>query len=123
MVHLIEFWDYLVQFLVCAAGCTGAVRTFTQKPQTALFPAGLLFWNLRTGNPVLDAACPASGYNAAGVLRIGAGLDRELYLPAYDGNDPAFRAGAAVSDEMVLAGSGDLPAAVRLIYHAWGHLF
>ena len=123
MVHLIEFWDYLVQFLACAAGLhRGAIG---HSPKTADSPIScwLAFWNLRTGNPVLDAACPASGYNAAGVLRIGTGLDRELYLPADDGNDPAFRAGRAVSDEMVLAGSGDLPAAVRLIYHVRGHLF
>ena len=37
MVHLIEFWDYLVQFLVCVAGCTGAVRTFTQNRRQPYF--------------------------------------------------------------------------------------
>ena len=37
MVHLIEFWDYLVQFLACAAGCTGAVRAFTQNRRQPYF--------------------------------------------------------------------------------------
>ena len=55
MVHLIEFWDYLVQFLVCAAGCTGAVRTFTQNRRQPYFllacffgtyGLGTLYWTL-----------------------------------------------------------------------------
>ena len=31
MVHLIEFWDYLVQFLVCTAGFIGAARQFLKS--------------------------------------------------------------------------------------------
>ena len=55
MVHLIEFWDYLVQFLACAAGCTGAVRAFTQNRRQPYFllacffgtyGLGTLYWTL-----------------------------------------------------------------------------
>ena len=55
MVHLIEFWDYLVQFLLCAAGCTGAVMTFTQNRRQpyfllacffATYGLGTLYWTL-----------------------------------------------------------------------------
>ena len=49
MVHLIEFWDYLVQFLVCTAGFIGGGKAVLEKPQAALCFAGMFFWTYALG--------------------------------------------------------------------------
>lgn len=55
MVHMIEFWDYLVQFLVCAAGCTGATALLVKSRRQPYFllacffgtyGLGTLYWTL-----------------------------------------------------------------------------
>ena len=55
MVHMIEFWDYLVQFLVCAAGCTGATVLLVKSRRQPYFllacffgtyGLGTLYWTL-----------------------------------------------------------------------------
>ena len=55
MVHMIEFWDYLVQFLVCAAGCTGAAALLVKSRRQPYFllacffgtyGLGTLYWTL-----------------------------------------------------------------------------
>ena len=55
MVHMIEFWDYLVQFLVCAAGCAGAAVLLIKSRRQPYFllacffgtyGLGTLYWTL-----------------------------------------------------------------------------
>ena len=55
MAHMIEFWDYLVQFLVCAAGCTGAAALLVKSRRQPYFllacffgtyGLGTLYWTL-----------------------------------------------------------------------------
>jgi len=55
MVHMIEFWDYLAQFLVCAAGCTGATVLLIKSRRQPYFllacffgtyGLGTLYWTL-----------------------------------------------------------------------------
>ena len=49
MVHLIEFWDYLVQFLACAAGCIGAVRQFLKSRRPPYVLLACFFWTYALG--------------------------------------------------------------------------
>ena len=43
MVHMIEFWDYLVQFLVCAAGCAGAAVLLIKSRRQPYFLLACFF--------------------------------------------------------------------------------
>lgn len=49
MVHLIEFWDYLVQFLVCTAGCIGAARQFLKSRRQPYVLLACFFWTYALG--------------------------------------------------------------------------
>ena len=49
MVHLIEFWDYLVQFLVCTAGFIGAARQFLRSRRQPYVLLACFFWTYALG--------------------------------------------------------------------------
>ena len=49
MVHLIEFWDYLVQFLVCTAGFIGAARQFLKSRRQPYVLLACFFWTYALG--------------------------------------------------------------------------
>ena len=98
MVHLIEFWDYLVQFLVCTAGFIGAARQFLKSRRQPYVLLACFFWTYALGTLYWT-------------------LDRELYLPADDGDDPAVCRRTALSDEIIVAGACYRCAAVYSLYY------
>ena len=117
MASMIEFWDYLLQFVVSAIGCVMALVLYAKDAQTAVFFACLLFRNLQPGDTILDAARAASRYYAAGFLCVGTRVDCKLCLSAYNRTDSAFRRGKKFSHETLLALPGFLRASVYPVHH------
>ena len=58
MVHMIEFWDYLVQFLVCAAGCAGAAVLLIKSRRQPYFLLACFFGTYGLGTFIRSATTP-----------------------------------------------------------------